>query len=194
MDENKIRQIVKDEMQRNYHSGTPQVPPHIHDGISNLKVDRSNVINLVGIMGNIDFASNDTYTLYFSTPNPARIDMNGFAFDNGLVDSSVLTVGMALLSTSYYFQPRNDRSASQGGLAFPLSGILAQCSSNLYVLDEGTTNDTFPHANQFFIMNARNSSTVFATMQLKNLTATSIDIEVTNLHADWRISANFIIS
>lgn len=39
MDEQAIRKIVREEMARNYNSGTPQVPPHRHDGVSNLLID-----------------------------------------------------------------------------------------------------------------------------------------------------------
>jgi hypothetical protein len=36
--EQQIRQIVKDEMNRNYLSGNPQIPPHSHNGTDNLHV------------------------------------------------------------------------------------------------------------------------------------------------------------
>lgn len=45
MDENKIREIVRDEIDKNYRFGAPQVPPHNHDGVSNSR------ISLLGIIG-----------------------------------------------------------------------------------------------------------------------------------------------
>lgn len=38
MNEEQIRRIVKEEMAKNYSSGSPEVPPHQHNGIDNLQV------------------------------------------------------------------------------------------------------------------------------------------------------------
>lgn len=38
MNEQDIREIVRDEMQKNYYSGDPQVPPHSHSGNDGLQV------------------------------------------------------------------------------------------------------------------------------------------------------------
>lgn len=195
MDEQKIRKIIQDELQKNYRSGAPLVPPHQHNGVDNLKISQTNVLNNVGVMGKINFASNSTYTLYFSTQNPSRLDLNGFVFDTGINDSSVMIVGTAILSKAYYFQPLTTRSAKQGGIQYPIRGILAQCSSNLYVQDTVNPSNTFPHTEQFYIINAFTSSgSQIATGQLQNLTETSIDIVITNLASGWNISANFIIT
>ncbi len=190
-------------MQKNYTSGTPEIPPHIHDGVSNSRINQKDIILSTKVMGNIDFTSNDTYTLYFSTPNPSRLDLNGFVFDTGAADSSAMVIGVAILSSAYYFQPLTTRSAKQGGLQYPTKvatptaapGAIAQCSTNLYVQDAVGTANTFPHVDQFFIMNAFSSSgNHLATMEVRNLTATSIDIIITNLLSGWNISANFIIT
>jgi len=195
MNEQEVRKIVKEEMQRNYRSGSPLVPPHTHDGVNNTRIDRSNIINSGGIMGNINFTANDTYTLYFSNPNPSRLDFNGFAFDTGANDSSALVVGVAILAEAYYFQPLTDRSVKQGGIQYPINGVLAQCSSNLFVQDAVGTANTFPHVSQFYIMNAISSSgNYLATGQVQNLTNNSVDIVITNLLSGWNVSANFIIT
>ena len=52
MNEDQIRQIVKDEMQKNYQSGNPQVPPHAHDGVGNLKISQSNIKEFLSL-GNL---------------------------------------------------------------------------------------------------------------------------------------------
>jgi len=193
MEEPQIRQIVRDEFEKNYRAGAPQVPPHNHDSVNNLRIKESDLIHSIGVMGNIDFASNSTYTLYFTSPNPSRLDLNGFVFDTGVADSSALIVGVGILSSAYYFQPDTTRSARQGGLQYPLNGILAQCSSNLYVEDGG--NNTFPHASEVYIMNAFTAAGArLVTGQLKNLTDTSIDIQITNLAVGWRVSANIVIT
>lgn len=39
MNEDQIRQIVRDEMQKNYQSGSPDVPPHTHNGTDGLNIN-----------------------------------------------------------------------------------------------------------------------------------------------------------
>jgi len=43
--EKQIRDIVKDEMNKNYSSGNPNIPPHAHNGTDNLNI---NPVNLIG--------------------------------------------------------------------------------------------------------------------------------------------------
>ena len=45
MNEQQIRQIAQDEMQKNYRSGQPRVAPHQHNGVDNLKIPASSVIS-----------------------------------------------------------------------------------------------------------------------------------------------------
>jgi hypothetical protein len=196
MNEQQIRQIVRDEVEKNYRSGAPLVPPHTHDGVNNLKIKQSDIIHLTGIMGKVTFTSNSTYTLYFTAPNPSRLELNGFTYDTGAANSSVLTTGIALLSQAYYFQPRDTRSAKQGGTQYPIDGVLAQCSSNLYVQDSGSALvETWPRVDQFYLLNAyTGASTSIGTIQAQNLTSTSIELVVTNLASGFNIVANFIIT
>lgn len=199
MNEQDVRKIVKEEFWKNYNSGTPNTPPHKHDDVSGTRIEESDLIKSVGVMGKIDFAHNATYTLYFSTLNPSRLDLNAMAFDNGSLNSSALIVGVALLSKTYYFQPLSTRAAKQGGLPYPIGGVLAQCSSNLFVLDASNPSATYPHVDQFFIMNAfystgPSTNAHIVTGQLQNLTPNSIDIVITNLLSGWKVSANFIIT
>lgn len=42
-DEKKIREIVREEIQRNYRSGTPLIAPHEHNETDNLSVGLSNI-------------------------------------------------------------------------------------------------------------------------------------------------------
>ncbi len=193
--EKDIVEIFYRELKKNAYSGNPIVPRHNHDNINSPRISQANIINSVGIMGKINFTTNSTYTLYFSAPNPTRLDLNGFAFDTGAADSSAIIIGVALLSPAFYFQPLTNRSAKEGGTQYPIGGVLAQCSSNLYVQDAVGTANTFPHTEQFYIMNAFTAAGAhIVTGQLQNLTPNSIDIVITNLLSNWNVSANFIIT
>ncbi len=49
MDEQEIRRIVRDEMNKNQMSGSPELPPHSHNGIDGLQIDTTNILNFVPI-------------------------------------------------------------------------------------------------------------------------------------------------
>lgn len=44
MNEDKIRAIVREEMQKNYRSGSPQIPPHFHNGNDNLAIPLQDIL------------------------------------------------------------------------------------------------------------------------------------------------------
>ncbi len=56
-----IKQIIKQEMQENYTSGVPRIPPHQHDGVDNLRINASDLLGSVGNPGgdNTDVQFND---------------------------------------------------------------------------------------------------------------------------------------
>ena len=196
MDEKQMRQIAREEaqsvMRANFNSGRPIVPPHTHDGVNNIKVKQSDIIPSTAAMGKIDFSENKVYTLNFTSLNPTRIDMNGFAF-NQSNDSTAFITGMAIVTAAIEFQPATTSSVVQGGREFPINGVLAQCSSNLYV-NEGSE-DPFPHTDANYIANAFYASGQHVvTAQIVNPTNTSVQIIITNLLAGWTLSANFIIT
>lgn len=58
--EQQVREIVQDEMNRNYRSGSTQIPPHIHDG------SNSPVINLLNLTG---FSAIPTTAKKYLNPN-----------------------------------------------------------------------------------------------------------------------------
>lgn len=69
MNEEQIRKIVRDEMEKNYRAGSPIVAPHSHNGTDNLNVDP---INLIGFnplpTGTAKYLNPDgTYTYGFAS-------------------------------------------------------------------------------------------------------------------------------
>jgi len=84
MDENKIRQIVQQELQRNNNASRftiNSIPQHTHDGVNSPKIKAENIIPAVSVSGNIDFAREDTYTIYLNSSfTPSRIQLYGVAY------------------------------------------------------------------------------------------------------------------
>lgn len=49
MNEEQIRAIVKDELQKNYRFGSPKVPLHVHDGVSNEAISSTNLKDFIAL-------------------------------------------------------------------------------------------------------------------------------------------------
>lgn len=63
-----VKQLIKQEMEENYSSGVPRIPPHQHDGVDNLQIEASNIIGLTtgggsaaGLNGQIQFNDNGAF-------------------------------------------------------------------------------------------------------------------------------------
>ena len=211
MDEAKIRQISREEVQKAQmssfaggvpiNSGVPYLPPHHHDGIDNLQIKQDDIIPSVSIMGKITFAENKTYRAFFNKSNPTRLDLNGIAI-NAVTNNCAVITGVAILNAAKYFQPINTSSFKEGGTQYPViqqggqSNVPAQCSTNQYFAMTNTL-DSFSHVDQFYIVNAFFAPGEYiVTAELCNLTSTSIDIVITNLYAPntWSLVANLIIT
>lgn len=44
MNEDKVRQIVREEMDKNFMSGSPVTTPHTHDGLNSLRIPLGNIV------------------------------------------------------------------------------------------------------------------------------------------------------
>lgn len=90
MNEKQVRQIVLDELQKNYMSGSPDVPPHSHNGNDGLNV---NPVDLVG--WSAIPASNKTYT----NPSTGLVEY-GFGSIQSLIGASTTHAGQLILDPS----------------------------------------------------------------------------------------------
>ncbi len=196
MNEKDTRKIIKEEMNKDYKSGRPKVPPHQHNGVDNLKIDEKNIVLSTGAMGKVTMARNATYTFYFPAVGVSQMTFNGFATKTGGTIYA-LVYGTAILKSAFYFQPLSSSSIKVGGTEYPITGNgfhkePAQSSTSLYIDQSGLAsfNDT---VNQFQFIDVFDSSlNSVATGVLNNLTAKSIDLQVT-LATGWRIVGNFTI-
>lgn len=49
MDENIVRKIVRDEMNKNYYSGSPDVPRHFHNGVDGVRIPIANIDGSISV-------------------------------------------------------------------------------------------------------------------------------------------------
>lgn len=104
MNEQQIRQIVKEEINRNYRSGFPSVPPHQHNAIDNLQISEKDILSNTrfsfGLAGSANSPVSADYITVDLIPNIKSISFYGFAFN--VTDSQKATInGRAELGLSY---------------------------------------------------------------------------------------------
>ena len=65
MDEQRVLELIRQEFDRNYRSGTPAVPPHTHNGVDNLQILASDLSGSIpgGISDMWVFTSNGTFNV-----------------------------------------------------------------------------------------------------------------------------------
>lgn len=112
MNEQQIRQIVKEEMSNNYRSGTPQVSPHQHNGNDNLKINAKDIIpnakNLFEVSATPGTAQENQLTIN-GLFNPSLIYFNGLFLANdpisGNANKKAIISGTAHLGNVSYYKP-----------------------------------------------------------------------------------------
>ncbi len=148
MDASKVRQIVREEIQRSMGSsgtqisgglgsavqrelqrsnnasrfGVNNIPFHTHDGVNSPKVKEDNIIPSVSVVGSIRMATEGAiYTLGLNSNfTPQNIQVYGAI--RGTFDGSsvrAITVGSAQLTPTFYFQPGTGLSVVTGNKEYP---------------------------------------------------------------------------
>lgn len=201
MNEQQVRKIINEELQKKLF-GFPKIPPHKHDDKDNIKIPASSIIYSSSAMGKITFAHTKTYTLYFSTPNPTRIDVNGFVQNAGVTIYGLI-VGNVALNRCFYFQPTSSSSVTTGGTQYPVvakallsspdSPNLAQCCSSL-TIDQSSLANTFPFLDQFRAVHAKSVSGDLISAYFNNLTSKSVDFVVETLATGYQAKLNITIT
>jgi hypothetical protein len=146
MNESDVRKIVQSELRKNSSAGSPRVPRHNHDGVSNTRVHQKDVVPPIAFAGSITFAQNAVYTLNLATPNATTVLFNGAAVSSKT--SYTLASGISagansatLLSTwegssqniGIRFSNGNERSVffTNGSLTLSWAGGLTSSASNI---------------------------------------------------------------
>lgn len=102
MNEQQIRQIVRDEMERNYRSGSPMVPPHTHDGVNNLQVPLSTTVGVEKLskafIDQNTFANSNTSVQELATkgyvfPVPVFSSGHQGSFEKGSAPEGTIIIG-----------------------------------------------------------------------------------------------------
>lgn len=186
--EEQIRQIVREEIQRNYSSGSPKVAPHKHNNVDNLQIRQSDVLPSTRATGRIQFSEVKRYTLNInSNPNPTLIICYGVVVDDDTSPTiRINTFGTAELGQSYYFQPLTTDSVTPG----PMQRFV-QASTYLSVQNGGTFHAL---ADEGHLVDVEYPvGTIHARMTLVSFDKSTITLDVTDLDAGWSIIVNLVV-
>lgn len=113
MDEQRIRDIIKEELAKNYNSGSPDVPPHVHNGTDNLRVQpqdlqgfgvlpttKNGVLNPVRLKGTFLYGNNSDKGGVFTCPIPILVNEGPDGFAEGDAPTGAMLVFDQLTMTN----------------------------------------------------------------------------------------------
>jgi len=212
MDEQKIRQIVQQELQRSNNASrfsVNSIPQHTHDGINSPKIKEENLIRSVNTAGSITFGTQGaTYTIKLTSNfTPSSILAYGIVVDNAVAASITIrchSVGSAQLNNGFYLQSETNRSVVMGGPEYPLpttqpdgskAAVPIQGSSFIYANESsgairaGVSED---HLVDVFIGDA--IADIRARVTVVDFSRDFIKLYVPYLTSGWRVSINYVIT
>lgn len=212
MDEQKIRQIVQDELRRGTNGGRfglNTIPFHTHDGVNSQKIKAENVIPAASVTGTIELATEGaTYSLKLNSNfTPQQIVAHGIV--TGTYSGSAMraiTWGTAQLTPSFYFQPVDGQLAVvTGNTQYPFPTempngskptVPAQSSSYLAV-SRGSVANTFALTSENHIVSISGfptSGEIYARATVVGFTRDEVLVYVPTLDAGWTIFLTFVIT
>jgi len=204
MDENRIRQIVNEEIRKNESGsrfGLKSIPNHSHNGVDSLRIKEDNLIQSVSVSGNITFSSSDEYTIYLNSSfTPSSILAYGNIVGSG--DELYMSIGSANLVPSFYLQPDTTRTVVTGNIQYPfidpnldpVTTVPLQ-SSCYFGADDTTGNVGGIHtlSSEGHIVNVFYSSTIFARATVTTFSKDYIKFQTT-IASGWSMNINYVIT
>lgn len=103
MDEAQVRQIVQDELTKNYTSGTPKIPPHQHNSRDNLNVGLGNITGSDAVPYGSDKISDVLNVPQYGYASPLKLGSKQFVLNNYRFIPG-LPVGIASLNQTFNAQ------------------------------------------------------------------------------------------
>lgn len=196
--EQKIRQIVRDEILRNQNSsrfGVNSIPNHAHTGTdSSSRIKAEDIIPSTSVTGSITFSSVQEYTIQLNASfTPRNIQAYGVVTgtDGGAV--RCLSVGSAQLTPTFYLQPGSSNFVVTGDIQYPFNGKPAQSSAYIS-MERGSNNDFYALVSEDHIVSIFFNGTIWARATVTGFSKTAITIDVPNLESGWSIIMNYVIS
>ncbi len=189
MNEQDVIKIVKRELEQNYKSGAPKVPPHTHNGVDNLKINQTNINPGPRFNGTIDMAQSTTYTIPLNGA-PTSVTFYGGALNLSGSGKHAMVVGNAQIrGFSYQFQPGTSTSVT-------LNNVVAnviQGSASILIDDSEVNNTVIRNSEDHIVYVEDISNTLVALATITSYSSSKLSILV-ELESGWSISGLWIVT
>jgi hypothetical protein len=188
MNEEQIRQIVREEMVRNYRSGAPLIPPHTHNGNDNLRIPQSNIVSSVKGNAFIESIVSETFTLSV-TASPTSVIFVGYAANNasgGSANKRAIINGNAQLGASYLF------TGSGSTFSPGARQSLVQVSNAMYVDSGSLGNNRVTTSDAAIALVQDSSGTTIVSVTIVSFDSKSVTFQTT-LASGWEITGNYLV-
>lgn len=209
MDDNKIRQIVQEELRRSQSGsrfGIDAIPHHTHDGISSLKIKQSNIIPASSIVGAVSLSTEgQTYTLNLNSSfTPQMIICHSVVSNSSGEIYRGVYFGVAQLTPSFYLQTDTSNSVVTGNIQYPFPttqrngatiSVPAQSSSGV-LISRSVDADVFANQSEDHIVSAYvglSNSDIRARATITSFSKDAVQVYVPYLTSGWTIDACFVI-
>lgn len=194
MNEEQIRKLVRDEIQKKSLGGRFGIEPisrHVHNGQDSPNIAARDVTLSSRALGNITMAQASTYYNLQLTTNfdPAMVLFYGGAIHNSNIRSTVQ--GSALLNGALYFQPSTTTSVITGGLG----GLIVQSSTSFTIDSTGATPVCHFVPSEEHIINVATptATDIVARATVTDYSTNGITVYVSTLAAGWSIIGSWVI-
>lgn len=190
MNEQQVRQIIKDEMQKSLFQYS-RVNTHAHTGTDGVKIKESDLILNTRFNGTVEMDNQKTYT--FNIPGnraaPSGLTFYGGAFNSSLSPAVHATViGSAQFGNNQQFIPQTNSSITVGTV---IKTIIQGCGATV---TENAANTFLVNSQNHVIYVEYPFNTPVVVADITAYSATSITIQVTTLASNWKINGVWTVS
>jgi hypothetical protein len=208
MDEKKVKEMIKKEMDRREKSkrfGLQNSIQHTHDGDNSPRIPDPNLDRNPAVLGSVTFGTlNQDYTFRLNMPyTPRRIHCNGLVYnpDSGN-NIRIITVGEAYLGKGFYLQPETSNSVIVGDIQYPapteqpdgsVKNVPLQCSSWFWA-NRSDNDQYFASVSENHIVSVSFSGTTYARITVTDFSKDKIVFSVPFLESGYEVIANFLIT
>lgn len=199
MNEQEIRRIARDEILKNFNSGTPRVPPHNHNESDNLRISQSDIIPATVYDGTINMSqgtiagSYPTQTITWASyliPAPSAI--NSVTFYGGALNTAAATplhamiVGQARLTSGYQYQPGTSNSVVAG----TIKESITQGSAAIIMSNAGTS--IIRNSQSYIAFASDSSNNIYAVARIYSYSNSQLVVQ-TAFATNWSLSGLWIV-
>lgn len=189
--EQQVRDIVKNEMEKNYRSGQPMIAPHAHTGNDNLRVNEKDLTHNIKFNAFATFSDGGDTLKINVVSNPSRVLFYGFARNpsSGSATKRIVINGRAELGKCFTAESFIDSTTNTVTNANLTSSNVIYASNAMSIDSSGPTYGVHASNENLTVDNNSNANVLTTIESWDN---SSVTIKVV-LAADWSLIGNFII-